>query len=118
MLRPLMARPSSRGVPTPLAPLDALAVRFRTRIARARRQLGWSLVLVGLVAAALVARYGTGLTRSGGALLLLSGVSALVFSVMQARRTLADRRRLIAATLALLDSYVLGRPIGLLISSV
>jgi hypothetical protein len=82
------------------APLDALATRFRTRIARARRQLGWALVLVGLVAAALVARYGTGLTRLGGALLLLSGISALVFAVMQARRTLADRRRLIAATLA------------------
>ncbi|HKY37297.1 MAG TPA: DUF4175 domain-containing protein [Polyangiaceae bacterium] len=91
---------SSRGAPTPLAPLDALALRFRTRVARARRQLGWSLVLVGLVAAALLARQGTGLTRLGGALLLLSGVSALVFAVMQTRRTLADRRRLIAATLA------------------
>src|SRR6187431_2567720 len=82
------------------APLDLLANRFRTRIARARRQLGWSLVLVGLVAAALVARQGTGATRLSGALLLVSGVSALVFAVMQARRTLADRRRLIAATLA------------------
>lgn len=87
------------AAPAP-APLEALAARFRTRVARARRQLGWSLVLLGLVAAALVARQGTIPTRLGGAALLLGGVSALVFAVVRARRTLRDRRRLIAATLA------------------
>jgi hypothetical protein len=84
----------------PLAPLDALAARFRNRVARARRQLAWSLVLLGLVLAALLARQGTGLTRLGGAALLLAGFSSLGFAVIQARRTLADRRRLLAATLA------------------
>src|SRR6185295_14502677 len=64
-----------------------------------RRQLGWGLVLLGLVAAAEVARRGTGAWRLAGASLLLAGISALVFAVMQARRTLSSRRALIAATL-------------------
>ena len=68
-------------------------------MARARRHLGWGCVLLGLVAAAHVARRGTGPWRLVGALLLLSGISALVYAVMYARRTLASRRRLIAATL-------------------
>ena len=82
------------------APLDALAARFRTKVAHPRRQLGWGCVLLGVVVAAHVARHGTGAWRSVGALLLLSGISALVFAVMHARRTLASRRLLIAATLA------------------
>ncbi len=81
------------------APLDALAARFRTRVARARRQLGWGLVLLGIVTAAHVARNGTGWLRLAGACLLVLGTGALVFAVIHARRTLADRRRLIAATL-------------------
>lgn len=56
-------------------------------------------MLLGLVAAAHVARHGTGLLRLAGAGLLLAGISVLVFVLMHARRTLADRRRLIAATL-------------------
>jgi len=93
-----MATPGSRvRAPAP-APLDALAARFRQRVVRARRQLGWGLVLLGLVASAQVARRGTGSFRLAGAALLLAAVSALVFAVMQARRTLADRRRLLAAT--------------------
>lgn len=94
MLRADMARAAAP------APLDALAARFRTRVARAHRKLGWGLVLAGLVAAALVARHGTQSARFSGALLLLAGVSALLFLVRHARRTLSDRRRLIAATLA------------------
>lgn len=82
------------------APLDALGQRFGQRIARARRQLGWGLVVLGVIAGALIARQGTGLTRSAGACLLLLAISALVFAVMQARRTIASRRRLIEATLA------------------
>ena len=89
--------PGAKPVP---APLDALASRFQKRVARARHQLGWSLVLLGIVVAARVARQGPGPTRLGGAALLLGGVSALVYVVMHARRTLASRRRLIAATLA------------------
>jgi hypothetical protein len=68
-------------------------------VASARRQLGWGLVLLGLVAAAHVARHGTGPWRLLGAGLLLAGMGALIFVVSHARRTLADNRRLIAATL-------------------
>ena len=56
-------------------------------------------MLLGLVAAAHVARHGTGALRLAGAALLLACISALVFAVMHARRTLASRYRLIAATL-------------------
>ncbi len=90
------SRPPQASAP---APLDALAIRFRKRVGRARRQLGWGLVLLGIVAAAHVARRGTGSFRLAGAVVLLLGISALVFAVMHARRTLSDRRRLIAATL-------------------
>lgn len=83
----------------PPAPLDALAERFRSRVARARRQLALGLLLLGLVLAALLARQGTGPTRLGGAALLLAGFFGLAYAVIQARRTLADRRRLLAATL-------------------
>jgi hypothetical protein len=61
--------------------------------------LAWGGLLLGLVAAAHVARRGTGSWRVAAALLLLGAVSALAFVVIRARRTLADRRRLIAATL-------------------
>src|SRR5882672_8940087 len=99
MLRPSMATPGSRARDSAPAPLDALAARFRLRIARARRQLGWGLVLLGLVVCAHIARRGTGSFRLAGAALLLTAISALVFAVIHARRTLADRRRLLAATL-------------------
>lgn len=56
-------------------------------------------MLLGLVAAAHVARRGTGSLRLAGAALLLAGISALVLLVLHARRTLSTRRRLIAATL-------------------
>jgi hypothetical protein len=56
-------------------------------------------VLLALVAAAHVARRGTGSLRLTAAALLLAGISALVFAVWHARRTLSDRRRLLAATL-------------------
>jgi hypothetical protein len=82
------------------APLDALAARFRERVARARRQLGVAVVFFGLVAAALLARQGTGLTRLVGAGALLLAISALVFAIIHARRTLSSKRRLIAATLS------------------
>lgn len=82
------------------APLDSLAERFAQRVARARRQLGWALVLVGLVGCALLARQGTVPTRVGGALLLLAGVATLIAIVRRSRRTLASRRLLIGATLA------------------
>ena len=95
MLPGLMARASAAP-----APLDALAARFRQRVARARRQLGAAVVFFGLVAAALLARQGTGLTRLGGAAALLLAISAWVFAIVHARRTLASRRRLIAATLS------------------
>jgi len=90
-------------VPPP-APLDALAARFRGKVARARRQLGWGLVLLGLVAAAHVARRGTGSLRLVAAGLLLAGIAALVFAVVHARRTLANRRRLLRATLLQADA--------------
>ena len=83
-----MSAPRSRARPQAPAPLDVLATRFRSRVARARRQLGWGLVLFGLVAAAHLARRGTGSFRLGGAALLVLGISALVFAVMHARRTL------------------------------
>ncbi len=56
-------------------------------------------MLLGLVAAAHVARHGTGLLRLAAGALLLASISALVFAVMHARRTVSNRRRLIAATL-------------------
>lgn len=99
-----MARGRASVPPPP--PLDALGQRFRQRIARARRQLGWGLVLFGLVAAALIARQGTGLTRATGAGLLLLAISGLVFAIMHARRTIASRRRLIEATLAKAEPLV------------
>ena len=80
-----------------------MAARFRSKVARARRQLGWGLVLLGLVVAAHVARRGTGSLRLVSAALLVASVSALVLVVVQARRTLASRRRLIAATLLRAD---------------
>jgi Domain of unknown function (DUF4175) len=86
------------------APLDALAERFSQRVAKARRQLGSALVVLGLVAGALVARQGTGPSRALGALLLLSGVALLAFVLVRARRTLQSRRRLIAATLSKADA--------------
>jgi hypothetical protein len=101
-----MAKPGKRAREQAPAPLDALAARFRLRIARARRQLGWGLVLLGLVAAAHVARRGTGSLRLAAAALLLAAISALVFAVMHARRTLSDRRRLLAATLLLAEPKV------------
>ncbi|HVY29343.1 MAG TPA: DUF4175 domain-containing protein [Polyangiaceae bacterium] len=95
-----MASSRSRArASAPPAPLDALAHRFRSRVARARRQLGWGLVLLGVVAGAHVARAGTGWLRFSGAALLLATISALVFAILRARRTLASRRQLIAATL-------------------
>jgi hypothetical protein len=92
--------PPASSSASPPPPLEVLAARFRTRVARARRQLGWGLVLLGIVLGGLLARQGTGPTRLGGAALLVLGISALVYAIMHARRTLADRRRLIAATLA------------------
>src|SRR4051812_33588626 len=99
--RPMAASKSPSRAPraNAPAPLDALAARFRTRVARSRRQLGWGLVLLGIVSAAHVARHGTGWLRLAGACLLLLGIGCLVFVALEARRTLADRRRLIAATL-------------------
>src|SRR5947207_1384226 len=94
-----MATPPSRARDSAPAPLDALAARFRLRIASARRQLGWGLVLLGLVASAHLARRGTGWFRFAGAALLLTAIFALIFAVVHARRTLSDRRRLLAATL-------------------
>jgi hypothetical protein len=94
-----MATPGSRARDSAPAPLDALAARFRLRVASARRQLGWGLVLLGLVASAQLARRGTGSFRLAGAALLLTAIFALVFAAMHARRTLSDRRRLLAATL-------------------
>src|SRR5688572_23334342 len=82
------------------APLDALAARFRQRVARARRQLGVAVVFFGLVAAALLARQGTGVTRLVGAGSLLLAFFALGFAVIHTRRTLSSQRRLIAATLS------------------
>jgi hypothetical protein len=99
MLGRSMAKPGSRARDSAPAPLDALAARFRLRIAHARRQLGWGLVLLGLVVSAHLARRGTGSFRLAAAALLLTAISALVFAVIHARRTLADRRRLLAATL-------------------
>jgi Domain of unknown function (DUF4175) len=95
-----MAR--ARRAPPP-APLEAIAARFRSRVARARRQLGWGAVLLGVVAAAHLARYGTGWLRSSGALTLLLAVGLLALTVIHARRTLASRRRLISATLLRAD---------------
>lgn len=96
--------PRARTDAAVAAPLDPLASRFRTRVARAGRQLGWGLVGLGLVAGAHVARAGTGWLRLAGALLLLGAISALIFANLRARRTLANRRRLIAATLQKADA--------------
>lgn len=93
---------ASASAPAP-APLDALAARFRSRVARAHRQLAWGLVLLGVVAGAHLARAGTGWLRLGGAALVLLTISALVFAILRARSTLASRRRLIAATLQKAD---------------
>jgi hypothetical protein len=93
------APPTMAGDSVP-APLEALGSRFRQRIARARRQLALGGVLLAVMVAALVARYGTGLTRAGAACLLLLAVIALVLTIRHARRTVASRRRLIQATLA------------------
>jgi hypothetical protein len=106
MLRPHMPAPASRVRTPPPAPLDALALRFRLRVVRARRQLAWGAVLLGLVAAAHVARSGTGWLRFLGADLLLSGIFALVFTLLDARHTLASRRRLLRATLLKADPAV------------
>jgi hypothetical protein len=85
------------------APLDALAHRFRSRVVRARRQLAWGGVLFALVAAAHIARSGTGWMRLLGADLLLCAIFALVFTQVVARRTLGSRRRLLTATLLKAD---------------
>jgi hypothetical protein len=90
-----MARATARAV----SPIEGLSARFRDRVARSRRQLAWALLLLAIVGAALLARSGTGLTRLGGAALLLAGLASLGFALVWARRILADRRRLIAATL-------------------
>lgn len=80
-----------------------MANRFRSKVARARRQLGWGLVLLGVVAAAHAARRGTGSLRLLGAGLLLAGILTLVLVIIHARRTLANRRRLLSATLLQAD---------------
>jgi hypothetical protein len=97
-----MARARRASAPAP-APLDALAARFRLRVGRARRHLAWGGVLLGVVAAAHLARYGTGWLRLGGGIALLVAVSLLVFAVIRARQTLESRRRLISATLLQAD---------------
>ena len=61
---------------------------------------------LGLVAAAHVARHGTGAWRLLGASLLLAGISALVLAVVHARRTLGSHRRLLGATLLQADPNV------------
>jgi hypothetical protein len=86
--------------------LDALGARFRSKVARTRRQLGWSVVLLSLVVGAHLARRGTGPLRLAGAALLLVAICALVFAVIHARRTLADRRRLLGATLLLAEPAI------------
>ena len=91
--------PTGRTKVPEQAPLELLAARFRTRIARARRQLGWGLILLALVAAAHLARRGTGSFRLVAAALLLSAILALILIVRDSRRTLASRRRLLSATL-------------------
>lgn len=97
MLRLVME--SGRARRSAPAPLELLAAKFRLRVARGRRQLGWGGVLLALVIAAHLARRGTLPFRLVGAVLLLGAISTLVFAVMSARRTLSDRRRLLAATL-------------------
>jgi hypothetical protein len=91
--------PSHRAKAPQQAPLELLAARFRTRIARSRRQLGWGLILLALVAAAHVARRGTGSLRLAAAALLLAAIAGLIFVIADARRTLSSRRRLLSATL-------------------
>ncbi|HEY6079738.1 MAG TPA: DUF4175 domain-containing protein [Polyangiaceae bacterium] len=90
-----MARAAAR-TPTPI---EGLAARFRERVARSRRQLAWGALLLAVTLAALIGRSGTALTRLGGAALLGAAVWGLVLVLVRARRTLADRRRLIEATL-------------------
>jgi hypothetical protein len=63
-------------------------------------------VVLGLVAAAHVARRGTGSFRLAAAALLVAAISALIFVVVQARRTLRSRRRLLGATLLQADPSV------------
>lgn len=93
-----MSSPRARAR-TVTAPLELLGSRFRSKVARARRQLGAGLVLLGLVVGAHVARGGTGWLRLAGAALLLGSVAGLIFVVTKARRTLRDKRRLLEATL-------------------
>ncbi len=103
-----MSSPRARARTAP-APLDLLGARFRNKIARARRQLGWGAVLLGLVVAAHLARRGTASWRLAGAALLVLAIGALVFAVLHARRTLRDKRRLLGATLLKADPAVGGR---------
>lgn len=91
-------RAATQNAPA-VAPLDALSHRFGSQVARARRQLAWGGVLLGLVLAAQLARQGTGLLRLAGGALLLATIAGLVLVTIHARRTLADRRRLLSATL-------------------
>ena len=102
---PSSPRARAARAPEP-APLEALSARFVGRVARARRQLGWGLVLLGVVLAAHVARRGTGSFRLAAAALLVAALSALIFVVLHARRTLASRRRLLHATLLQADPSV------------
>lgn len=95
-----MSSPRTRARTATPAPLDALAARFRTKVASSRRQLAWGAVLLGVVVAAHIARRGTSSWRLLGASLLLVAVCSLVFAVLHARRTLSDKRRLLRATLA------------------
>ncbi|RYZ05519.1 MAG: DUF4175 family protein [Myxococcales bacterium] len=96
--RARMSSPRARARTSP-APLELLGSRFRTKVARARRQLGWALVLLGLVVGAHLARRGTGSLRLAGAALLVAAIAALAVVVVHARRTLQDKRRLLGATL-------------------
>jgi hypothetical protein len=93
-----MPSPRARARTAP-APLELLGSRFRDKVARTRRQLGWGVVLLCLVVGAHVARRGTGSFRLAGAALLVAAVVALILSVLHARRTLNDKRRLLTATL-------------------
>jgi len=97
-VRSVMAASGRNRAPQP-APLELLAARFRDRIARARRQLGWGLILLALVTGAHIARHGTGPWRLVAGVLLAASILGLVAIVRSARRTLESRRRLLSATL-------------------
>lgn len=103
-----MSPPRRTKAPQP-GPLELLAARFRDRVVRSRRQLGWGLLLLALVAAAHLARRGTGSFRLGAAALLAAAIFVLVFIVVDARRTLANRRRLLSATLLRASPDVAGQ---------